>query len=201
MAASSMTRWVLHGSGAFGKCLLPIRPAQWCNPMKKWVLLSHPHKGSTWAQVPEILIHWFVLKQSTPWLLSVLRAGCCGSQGRSGRRSGRPRHGDQRACCCPHQRQHMPNTNSGWMLLQDETIRDDVLSLGVVIIYKAGFCVYSTCAPLCHKVNLKTSSRLHNVKFTSPLLTQNHPQFSWRIKWHRISRRGGNGGHGGSAGF
>ena len=61
-------------------------------------------------------------------------------------------------------------------------IRDDVLLLGVVIIYKAGFCVYSTCAPLCHKVNLKTSSRLHNVKFTSPLLTQNHPQFSWRIK-------------------
>ena len=34
--------------------------------MKKWVLLSHPHKGSTWAQVPEILIHWFVLRQSTP---------------------------------------------------------------------------------------------------------------------------------------
>ena len=80
-------------------------------------------------------------------------------------------------------------------------ITDDVLYLGVVIIYKAGFCVYSTCAPLCHKVNLKTSSRLHNVKFTSPLLTQNHPQFSWRIKWHGISRRGGNRGHGGSAGF
>ena len=113
MAASSMTRWFLHGSGAFGKNLLPIRPAQWCNPTKKWVLLSHPHKGSTWAQVPEILIHWFVLRQSTPWLLSVLPAGCCGSQGRSGWKSGRSCHGDQHACCCPHQRQHLPNTNSG----------------------------------------------------------------------------------------
>ena len=41
--------------------------------------------------------------------------------------------------------------------MQDETIRDDVLSLGVVIIYKAGFCVYSTCPPLCLKVNINSS--------------------------------------------
>ena len=36
-------------------------------------------------------------------------------------------------------------------------IRDDVLYLGVVIIYKAGFCVYSACAPVCHKVNINIS--------------------------------------------
>ena len=36
-------------------------------------------------------------------------------------------------------------------------ITDDVLYLGVVIIYKARFCVYSTCAPLCLKVNIYSS--------------------------------------------
>ena len=36
-------------------------------------------------------------------------------------------------------------------------IRDDVLYLGVVIIYKAGFCVYSTCPALCLKVNINSS--------------------------------------------
>ena len=36
-------------------------------------------------------------------------------------------------------------------------IKDDVLSIGVVIIYKARFCVYSTCAPLCLKVNINSS--------------------------------------------
>ena len=40
------------------------------------------------------------------------------------------------------------------------------LCLGVVIIYKAGVCVYSTCASLCLKVKISFSSRLHNVKFT-----------------------------------
>ena len=49
-------------------------------------------------------------------------------------------------------------------------ITDDVLYLGVVIIYKAGLCVYSACPPLCHKVNIYSSHHpySHRTIFSSP---------------------------------